>query len=552
MKKLLETVISDYEIHISNNLRDWQLQAMKKLDRLMSKPRSSVLVDATCGSGKTAVQHLTIDYVARLKEAEGKKAMILLSSPRLLLNEQLAEECKTKIKDFKERFNVLDMSSRELDMSSRELGDAKFDMAMSTGCGISNKLNSNKHNIILACDKSVNLDFENAARQVESRIMNLASHRTKSGHEATFDLAIIDEAHKDIDLSVLRELKKMSNLFVAYTATPSKRLAELCSTKRISYGFRQASIKDKVVVPPSLYLVSKTNKLKVKDKATSIVSSIKHLINEAENTQKLGKDHRAVEVVFDNSIDYLGNYESTIRKVYPVDKLDVAILASEKEVAVKNLHGEPVNKKDISSSFNGEKLDDRAVLDRIKYSKKHTIILSAYKIQEGIDIKAINGVCILCDKRENNLYQAICRGDRTAPGKEKFNIYVTADSADQIHEFLDKMINGFENTIDFGDGIETGAGQEAETEDIDISSLCSIVPIAFRYKNAVVEAVEEYKAENEIQIASEDFKDEALNMWNNGEEIGKVWTLFARDEYDHFSKEVFNSLKTWVKEELYQ
>lgn len=172
-------------------------------------------------------------------------------------------------------------------------------------------------------------------------------------------------------------------------------------------------------------------------------------------------------------------------------------------------------------------------------------------MQEGIDIKAINGVCILCDKRENNLYQAICRGDRTAPGKKKFNIYITADSDDQIHDFLDKMVEGFESEIDFGDGIELGAGKEVETEEVDISALNSVVPMAIRYRNAIVKAVEEYKTENGIQLASEAFKDEAWNMWHNGDEIGKVWTLFAKDEFDHFSREVFRSLKNWVKEELF-
>lgn len=543
MKSLLETVIADYELITGYPLRTWQFQALKSLDQLMSKPRISVLVDATCGSGKTTVQHLTIDYVARLKEADGKKAMILLASPRLLLNTQLLKYCKSNIKDFDKRFTVLNMASNDL-------GDAKFDMPTSTGFGISNKLNSDKHIILLACDTSVNMDFDNAARQIESRIMHLASHRTKNGHEVTFDLTIVDEAHKDIDLSVLRELKKMSNILVAYTATPSKRLSKICSTKRISYGFRKA-IKDGVVVPPSLYLVSKTNKLKEKDKATSIVASIKHLIDEAEETVRLGEEHRAVEVVFDNSIDHLRNYENTLRKIYSVDRLDIAILASEKEVAVKNEQGERVKKYEIYSSFNGEKLKDSEVLKKIEDSKKHTIILSAYKIQEGIDIKAINGVCILCDKRENNLYQAICRGDRTAPGKKKFNIYITADSDDQIHDFLDKMVEGFENQIDFGDGIEHGAGKEVETEEVDISALKSVVPLAFRYKNAVVKAVEEYKLENEICIASENFKEEAYNMWNNGEEIGKIWTLFARDEYDHFSDEVEDALVSWVENELF-
>lgn len=543
MKSLLETVIADYETHNSFKLRDWQLQALKNLERLISDRPISVLIDATCGSGKTTVQHLTIDYVARLKETDGKRAMILLASPRLLLNEQLLECCKSNISDFEQRFTVLNMASNDL-------GDAKFDMLTSTGFGISNKLNSNKHIILLACDTSVNMDFDNAARQIESRIMRLASHRTKNGHEATFDLAMIDEAHKDIDDTVLVELKKMSNALITYTATPSKRLSKICSTKRISYGFRQA-IKDGVVVPPSLYLVSRTNKLKERDKATSIVASIKHLIEEAENTPKLGYDRRAVEVVFDNSIDYLRNYENTLRTIYPIDDLDIAILASEKEVAVKNLHGERVKKYEIYSSFNGEKLEDAEVLERVRNSKKHTIILSAYKVQEGIDIKAINGVCILCDKRENNLYQAICRGDRTAPGKKKFNIYITADSDDQIHDFLDKMVEGFESEIDFGDGIELGAGKEIETEEVDISALGSVVPMAIRYRNAIVKAVEEYKAENEISIASEDFKEEAWNMWHNGDEIGKVWTLFARDEFDHFPREVFRSLKSWVKDELF-
>lgn len=543
MKNLLETVISDYKIYNSIELRNWQLQAMKNLERLISNRPISVLVDATCGSGKSTVQHMAIDYVARLKEEEGKKAMILLASPRLLLNKQLLDSCKAHIRDFDERFTVLNMASNDL-------GDAKFDMLTSTGLGISNKLNSNKHILLLACDTSVNMDFDNAARQIESQIMRLASHRTKNGHEVTFDLAMIDEAHKDIDTSVLAELKKMSNVLVAYTATPSKRLSKICSTKRISYGFRQA-IKDGVVVPPALYLVSKTNKLKVKDKSTSIVASVKHLISEAENTRNLGYDNRAVEVVFDNSIDYLRNYENTLRKIYPVDRLDIAILASEKEVAIKNEHGERVKKYEIYSSFNGEKLEDSEVLEKIRDSKKHTIILSAYKVQEGIDIKAINGVCILCDKRENNLYQAICRGDRTAPGKKKFNIYVTADSDDQIHDFLDKMVEGFEGEIDFGDGIELGAGREVETEEVDISALKSVVPMAIRYRNAVVKAVEEYKTENSIQITSEAFRDEAWNMWNNGEEIGKIWTLFARDEYDHFSAAVEDELTSWVENELF-
>lgn len=543
MNSLLKTCIADYEAHNSIKLRDWQLKAMKTLDQAMSKPRISVLVDATCGSGKTTVQHLTIDYVARLKEAEGKKAMILLASPRLLLNKQLIEECQKKIKDFNERFTILNMASNEL-------GDAKFDMLTSTGLGISNKLNSNKHILLLACDTSVNMDFDNAARQIESRIMHLASHRTKNGHEVTFDLTIVDEAHKDIDISVLAELKRMSNILTAYTATPSKRLSKVCSTKKISYGFHQA-IKDGVVVPPSLYLVSRTNKLKEKDKATSIVASIKHLIDEAENTRRLGDANRAVEVVFDNSIDYLRNYENTLRKIYDVEHLDVAILASEKEVALKNEHGERVKKYEIYSSFNGEKLKDEEVLEKIRNSEKHTIILSAFKVQEGIDIKSINGVCILCDKRENNLYQAICRGDRTAPGKKKFNVYVTSDSDDQIHDFLDKMVEGFEGEIDFGDGIELGAGKEVETEEVDISALKSVIPMAIRYRNTIVKVVEEYKAENTIQIASEAFKDEAWAMWKAGEEIGKVWTLFSRDEYDHFSRDVFRSLKNWVKEELF-
>ena len=548
MNSLLKTCIADYEAHNSKKvpnfkLRDWQLKAMKTLDQAMCKPRISVLVDATCGSGKTTVQHLTIDYVARLKETEGKKAMILLASPRLLLNQQLIEECQKTIKDFNERFTVLNMASNEL-------GDAKFDMLTSTGLGISNKLNSNKHILLLACDTSVNMDFDNAARQIESRIMNLASHRTKNGHEVTFDLTIVDEAHKDIDISVLGELKKMSNVLTAYTATPSKRLSKICSTKKISYGFHQA-IKDGVVVPPSLYLVSRTNKLKKNDKATSIVASIKHLIDEAENTRRLGDANRAVEVVFDNSIDYLRNYENTLRKNYDVEHLDIAILASEKEVALKNEHGERVKKYEIYSSFNGEKLKDKDVLEKIKESKKHTIILSAFKVQEGIDIKSINGVCILCDKRENNLYQAICRGDRTAPGKKKFNVYVTSDSDEQIHDFLDKMVEGFEGEIDFGDGIELGTGKEVETEEVDISALKSVIPMAIRYRNAAIKAVEEYMAENTTQIASEAFKDEAWAMWSAGEEIGKVWMLFARDEYDHFSRDVFRSLKNWVKGELF-
>ena len=44
---------------------------------------------------------------------------------------------------------------------------------------------------------------------------------------------------------------------------------------------------------------------------------------------------------------------------------------------------------------------------------------------------------------------------------------------------------------------------------------------------------------------------EAMNMKENGDEMGKIWTLYCRDEYDHFSGAVEDVLTNWVENWLY-
>ena len=44
---------------------------------------------------------------------------------------------------------------------------------------------------------------------------------------------------------------------------------------------------------------------------------------------------------------------------------------------------------------------------------------------------------------------------------------------------------------------------------------------------------------------------EAMNLKENGDEIGKIWTLYAKDEYDHFSDKVEDALTNWVENWLY-
>lgn len=44
---------------------------------------------------------------------------------------------------------------------------------------------------------------------------------------------------------------------------------------------------------------------------------------------------------------------------------------------------------------------------------------------------------------------------------------------------------------------------------------------------------------------------EAMKMKENGDEIGKIWTLYARDEFDHFSDAVEDVLNSWVENWLY-
>ena len=88
-------------------------------------------------------------------------------------------------------------------------------------------------------------------------------------------------------------------------------------------------------------------------------------------------------------------------------------------------------------------------------------------------------------------------------------------------------------------------------EEININDIPSVIPIALCYSDTISKVVKEYKKQKAVDMAIEAFKDEAWDIWSSGGEIGKVWLLFARDEYDHFSREDFRSLKNWVKEELY-
>ena len=100
-------------------------------------------------------------------------------------------------------------------------------------------------------------------------------------------------------------------------------------------------------------------------------------------------------------------------------------------------------------------------------------------IVEGIDLPSVNGVGIWCDKNDQNLFQAACRGCRTAPGKTGYNIYVSEELSD-CKDFLYKLYNGFDGELDFGDGQEDCTGTGSSGKNTADDNTVRIVPAVIR------------------------------------------------------------------------
>lgn len=193
--------------------------------------------------------------------------------------------------------------------------------------------------------------------------------------------------------------------------------------------------------------------------------------------------------VFDNTVDHLNEYRDKIMNQYG-NKVDAAVYASKKDVVKKNRFGVAISRTTPDLNFNGALVKSKKDL-RKKHgeSKKPPVILSACMLQEGIGMPYINGVLILGEKTDNNLYQAICRGDRVNKKdktKKHFNVYVPSYLCGSIDDFLFNLIEDFDNEMDFGSGEEKATGQSQKQDPDEFKTLPVAAPMLMRHKACTV------------------------------------------------------------------
>ena len=98
----------------SIKLRECQKEAMEMIDKTINKKEESMLLNMTCGTGKTMVECFTINYFANKLEEDNKTGIFCFGSHRLLLNKQLIDELNHFIPDLENRF-VIRVASSDTD-----------------------------------------------------------------------------------------------------------------------------------------------------------------------------------------------------------------------------------------------------------------------------------------------------------------------------------------------------------------------------------------------------------------------------------------------------
>lgn len=531
-------------------LRQWQRDALSRIAGMSDG--QAMLCDATCGAGKSTVQALHIDYSMRLRENKGEHGIYLIASPRLFLNEQLYCGIEEKIPDFKNRCKVYNFSSGDIlvatDANGKDdkkscilLKDAAFGC-----CGRNNinKILEKRHVLIVACFTSLNNDLDATKRNADSESMIMKLFSACKAADRALDVVVIDEVHKGFKSKTFTVLKNNTRNLTLYSATPTKFI-DRNSDVRISYSFHDA-LSDGVVVRPRLYELATKNGGGAIDKAVKcgcVMSAFEHLLS----SEGVGK--RKVLCVFDNTVDHLNEYRDKIMNQYG-NKVDVAVYASKKNVVKKNRFGVAVSRVPLDLNFNGVLAKSKKDLrEKQDASKKPLVILSAYMLQEGIDMPYINGVLILGEKTDNNLYQAICRGDRVNKKdrtKKHFNVYVPSYLCGSTDDFLFNLIEDFDDEMDFGSGEEKATGQSQKQNPDELEALPVVAAMLMRHKECIVRMRSAYDEKHLAENAWKRVFAEAKKVLDNGGTRGKamavenkyVHTLIAKPNYLEHLKEL--------------
>lgn len=510
-KNNVKSVLKEFKKFVKKykkqNPRECQIKAV---ETLFGKAHSKFLFNMCCGAGKTIIESFLIFKEIVDCNKNGKLARVMVASHRLLLNNQLVQIVNDALNSNK----ITNVEWWSLSSNvTFELGNGDVIQANKfTKDSIDSIKVSDKHIIIVACAASEKKHF----KEMDSNTMeNILNNELKKLEADNFlNLIVQDEIHKDIPTKVLRNFEKISDKVFGFTATPNNKNIEWFEGNVYEYWFSKA-LEDGIVVKGKLYISKPRAKNIEKQEASNIIKCFEHLSCECKKMNIV-----PVFLNYFSSVDNLTHYEKTITNKYG-SSVDVAVFASYKEIKDEKGATKVVSQCELNNAKKTkEELLEFCQTQRNK--NKPLIILSAYMIVEGIDIPSINGVGIWCEKNDANMFQAACRGCRTDiinnPNKTHFYIYTSEYLAAESKDFLEKLYNGFNEQLDFGDGQEDceGTGKTNDDDSKNNQDGFIIVPAkAVKTVSAVIEEItldlldekyEKQDIENENYVNSEEFK----------------------------------------------
>ena len=467
------------------------------------------------GGGKTLIEAFFILKEILKAEAEERKARICIASHRLLLNNQILKNVYAILAAYGIKvwyYSASSAGTAKID-DDKEIQLRKFtkDLFKLDEDGERMLDVINKHIIVIACAKTENALF----KDYDEDFTTIASISETNSSTPIFDLLVQDEAHKECSKKLIESLMKISKFALFFTATPNRILEKNFSRQIYTFNFKRA-LELNYVVKGTLYIAQrkKAKMTDAKRQSSYIEYAFKHLI--AHSTQN------PILLNYLPSVDNMPKIAETLRKAFP--DVNIVTFASKKIVENKKNGMKTNDGYTVECKFNDESLKKEDVLERLRRVDRPTIILSAFMIVEGIDLPSVNGVGIWCDKNDQNLFQAACRGCRTAPGKTGYNIYVSEELAD-CKDFLYKLYNGFDGELDFGDGQEDCTGTGSSGKNTSDDNTVRIVPAA-AVKTVMVK-FDEVKIESEEEINELAAENKIENAITNAATLGEAVHVLA-------------------------
>lgn len=488
-----------------SSMRTCQREAIAALAAYRNKlgTKNGFLFKICCGGGKTLIEAFFILKEILKAEAEERKARICIASHRLLLNNQLLQNVYAILAAYGIKvwyYSASSAGTAKID-DEKEIQLRKFtkDLFKLDEDGERMLDVINKHIIVIACAKTENALF----KDYDEDFTTIANISETNSSTPIFDLLVQDEAHKECSKKLIESLMKISKFALFFTATPNRILEKNFSSQIYSFNFKRA-LELNYVVKGTLYIAQrkKAKMTDAKRQSSYIECAFKHLI--AHSTQN------PILLNYLPSVDNMPKIAKTLCKAFP--DVNIVTFASKKIVENKKNGMKTNDGYTVECKLNDESLKKEDMLERLRHVNKPTIILSAFMIVEGIDLPSVNGVGIWCDKNDQNLFQAACRGCRTAPGKTGYNIYVSEELTG-CKDFLYKLYNGFDGELDFGDGQEDCTGTGSSQTNTPDDSTVRIVPAAavktvmVKFDEVKIESEEEINelaAENKIENAITD------------------------------------------------